>query len=100
MIRRGLYRLQMYGKVRDLFGSEVGQEVLHWLAQETGIFDPSYVRGADGMAAAMESAFQDGQKEAVRKIMRVARMSDRQLMKLHEQYQDTMTRADEHDGGL
>lgn len=100
-MRRALHRLQMYGKVRDLFSSEIGQEVLHWLAQETGVFDPSYVRGGpDGMAAAMESAFQDGQKEAVRKLMRVARMSDWQLHKLHEQYQDTMTRADEHDGGL
>lgn len=100
MFRRGLHKLQMYEKVRDLFSSDVGQEVLHWLAQEAGLFDPSYVRGPDGVAAAMESAFQDGQKEAVRKIMRVARMSDRQLMKMHEQYQDTMTRADEHDGGM
>lgn len=96
-MRKALHKLQMYRRVRNLFGSELGEEVLHWWAQECGVFDPSYVRGGEGQAAAMESAFQDGQKEAVRKLMRVVNMSDRQLMKLHEQYQDTMERIDERE---
>lgn len=96
-MRKALYNLQMYRKVRDVLGTEAGQEVLHWLANECGVFDPSYVRGGEGQAAAMESAFQDGQKETVRKLMRVVNMSDRQLMQMHERYQDTMERIDERE---
>lgn len=66
---------------RHVFGSDSGQRVLKDMMRAGHVFQPTFTRGVDGDR---ESAFREGERNMVLRILAIMRLKTQHLMNLME----------------